>query len=317
MLKTGVQTQNIVTDDNPLKGFKRIATVGFKCCDFSLDSYLRYEEFAPDHGPRFFDKSVEELCEFFEPHKKAADDCGVIINQMHMPYPLYATNVSEEANEYLRYQMMPKSMEICRFLECPNIVVHQFNLPKDNASCDMEAEGDEWKANATYLHEIAPFAATNGITICLENLYRRSTPYMVEGPCCDPVKLSARIDYFNAKYRFQVLGACFDTGHANLVNMDMESYMKLLGHRIRVLHIHDNDRITDLHQIPYTFTNTRDKICSITWDSFLATLKAIKYQGVLSFETAPTLKAFPDELGDDALRLIASIGNYFSKKLED
>ena len=316
MHRIGIQTSNIVKDNDPLEGFGRIAEAGFDCCDFSLDSYLRYEEFAPDYGPRFFDKSIDELQEFFNPHKMAAKAYGIKINQMHMPYPLYASNVSDEANDYLRYQMMQKSMELCKFFECPNIVIHQFNLPPSpDASCNMEEEGREWNANAKYINAIAPFAAAHGITVCLENLYRRSTPYMVEGPCCDPVKLAARIDYFNNKYSAPVLGACFDTGHANLVNMDMESYLRILGHRVKVLHIHDNDRISDLHQIPYTFTNTRDKICSITWDKFLETLDAIGFEGVLSFETAPVLNAFPEALGDDALILIASIGRYFAKEL--
>ena len=317
MHRIGIQTANIVSDNNPLEGFRRIAEAGFECCDFSLDSYLRYEEFAPDCGKRFFDKSVDELHEYFYPHKMAALACGIKINQMHMPYPLYASNVSDEANDYLRYEMMQKSMELSKFFECPNIVIHQFNLPTEpDASCCMEEEGREWKANSKYINAIAPFAAAHGITICLENLYRRSTPYMVEGPCCDPVKLAARIDYFNAKYDCQVLGACFDTGHANLVNMDMESYLKILGHRVKVLHIHDNDRVSDLHQIPYTFTNTRDKICSITWNKFLETLKLISFEGVLSFETAPVLNAFPVELADDAIKLIGAIGRYFAKQLD-
>lgn len=318
MHKIGIQTANIVNDDAPEEGFRRIADAGFDCCDFSLDSYLRYEEFAEDYRGRFFEKSIDELFDFFTPHKKAAKANNITFNQMHMPYPMFATNISREANEYIRYQVLPKSMEICAFLECHNIVVHLFNLSNTvpNAACALEQEGIEWRANAEILHELAPIAAKSGITICLENLYKPGNRRLSEGPCCDPVKLSARIDYFNVKYKSEVLGACFDTGHANLTDMDMASYLKILGHRVKTLHIHDNDCMTDLHQIPYTFTNTRDKICTTNWDEFLRTLKAIGFTGVLSFETAPALKAFPEELTDDVLHFISSIGKYFARELD-
>ena len=319
MHKIGIQTANIIEDEAPETGFRRIANAGFDCVDFSLDTYLRYEEFAPDYSGRFFDKSLDELFDFFTPHKNAAKSLNIKINQMHMPYPMFATNISREANEYIRYQVLPKFMEICAFLECHNIVAHLFNLPNTvpDKACALEQEGIEWRANSEVLHELAPFAAKRGITISLENLYKPGQRRLSEGPCCDPVKLTARIDYFNAKYKSEVLGACFDTGHANLTDMDMASYLKILGHRVKTLHIHDNDCMTDLHQIPYTFTNTRDKICSTNWDEFLRTLKAIGFTGVLSFETAPALKAFPQELADDVLCFIASIGKYFAQELDN
>ena len=147
MHKIGIQTANIVNDDAPEEGFRRIANAGFDCCDFSLDSYLRYEEFAESYCGRFFDKSIDELFDFFTPHKKAAKADNITFNQMHMPYPMYATNISREANEYIRYQVLPKSMEICAFLECHNIVAHLFNLPNTvpDAACALEQEGIEWQ----------------------------------------------------------------------------------------------------------------------------------------------------------------------------
>ena len=69
MHKIGIQTANIIEDEAPETGFRRIANAGFDCVDFSLDTYLRYEEFAPDYSGRFFDKSLDELFEFFTPHK--------------------------------------------------------------------------------------------------------------------------------------------------------------------------------------------------------------------------------------------------------
>lgn len=78
-----------------------------------------------------------------------------------------------------------------------------------------------------------------------------------------------------------------------------------------MLHIHDNDGISDLHQIPFTFTKTRENTSSTDWDGFLRGLKAIGF----NFETAPVLTAFPKEMKPDALQFIAKIGEYFAGML--
>jgi sugar phosphate isomerase/epimerase len=83
-----------------------------------------------------------------------------------------------------------------------------------------------------------------------------------------------------------------------------------------VLHIHDNDGVRDLHQIPYTFTRTRENACSTDWDGFLRGLRAIHFDGVLNFETAPVLTSFPEELKQDALKFLVRIGRYFAEQIE-
>ena len=52
-------------------------------------------------------------------------------------------------------------------------------------------------------------------------------------------------------------------GHANIVGLDFEKFITTLGSRLKVLHIHDNDSISDLHQIPFTFTRTRENLTRI------------------------------------------------------
>ncbi len=113
-----------------------------------------------------------------------------------------------------------------------------------------------------------------------------------------------------------MLGFCFDTGHANLVGLDMEQFITTLGNRLKVLHIHDNDGVSDLHQIPYTFAKTRENKSSTDWEGFIRGLQNISFQGVLSFETAPVLTAFPEVMKRDTLAFIARIGEYFAGRLE-
>ena len=284
---------------------------GFSGVDFSLHGYLLNLDIYQGKLNDFFDPGVEEMKVFFAPHKEGARKAGIRFGQMHMPYPIYVPTGSREANDYLRQQVAPKSMEICAFLECPYIVIHGFKLARF-----LGSEEAEWQYTESFIHELAPMAKEMGITICIENLYESIGGHIVEGPCCKAQRCVERIDRINDRYGAEVLGFCFDTGHANLVGIDFEDFISRLGHRLKVLHIHDNDAVQDLHQIPFTFTRTRENKASTDWDGFLRGLRAIHYGGILNFETGPVLKSFPEALKEDALRMIAGIGRYFARELE-
>ena len=101
------------------------------------------------------------------------------------------------------------------------------------------------------------------------------------------------------------------------MGIDFESFITTLGNRLKVLHIHDNDGISDLHQIPFTFTRSRENKTSTDWEGFIKGLKRIHFNHVLSFETAPVLTAFPNTMKADTLGFIANIGKYFSGALDE
>lgn len=162
-----------------------------------------------------------------------------------------------------------------------------------------------------------PMAKEMGITICIENLYGSTGGHIIEGPCCNARKAAERIDRINQQYGAEVLGFCLDTGHANLIGLDFYDFIVTLGSRLKVLHIHDNDGIGDLHQIPFTFTKIRENTASTDWNGFIKGLKEIGYDKVLSFETAPVLSSFPDEMKSDVLFFIYQIGQYFANKISE
>ena len=310
MHKIGVQTKNVVTDENPAEGFGQLRQAGFTCADFSLNGYLLNTDLYRSKVNRFFDRTEQELEQFFEPHKRGAEAAGITIKQMHMPYPSYVPSGSRELNEYLWNIVAPKSMRVCAFFGCKYIVVHGFKL-----AYYLGSEEAEWAETERFLDFLAPMAKELGVTICIENLYDSLGGHLVEGPGCNARKAVERIDRMNEKYCAEVLGFCFDTGHANLVGLDFERFLTTLGHRLKVLHIHDNDGVQDLHQIPFTFARTRENRSSTDWEGFVRGLKAACFDGVLSFETAPVLMSFPPQLKREALGLIARIGDYFGAQI--
>ncbi|MDE6055754.1 MAG: sugar phosphate isomerase/epimerase [Lachnospiraceae bacterium] len=312
MIEIGVQTKNVVNDDYPEEGFAMLRRAGFTYADFNLNGYLLNESLYRFELNDFYGQSISELERFFAPHKQGAMAAGIVINQMHMPYPSYIPNATAEINNYLMHTVAPKSMEVCAFFGCPYIVVHGFKLARN-----LGSEAAEWEQTETFLESLAPMAKELKITICMENIYTNIGNHIIEGPCCDVRKAVARIDQINEKYGAEVLGFCFDTGHANLIGIDFEDFITTLGSRLKVLHIHDNDGIGDLHQIPFTFTRSRENASSTDWDGFIRGLRKIQFDGVLSFETAPVLSAFPKIMKQDVLSFIAQIGNYFAGEIQE
>ena len=308
MLQIGMQTKDIIKDDNPFVGFQLLKSVGFSCVDFSLNEYLNNKEIYEGEINNFFNKSEEALEAFFIPHKKAAQEASICIHQMHMPYPIYVPN--GKANDYLWKVVAPKSLKICKFFNCKYIVIHGFKLTRYLGSEELE-----WQKTEEFLEFLAPMAKELGITLCIENLYNNIGNHIIEGPCCDARKAVKRIDRMNEKYGAEVLGFCLDTGHANLVGIDFYDFIVTLGHRLKVLHMHDNDGVSDLHQIPYTFTKTRANKSSTDWEGFIAGMKEIKYQGVLNFEASPVVNAFPTELQEVVLTFLVEIGRNFANKI--
>jgi len=259
----------------------------------------------------FFDKTGDELEVFFAPIKEAAHMAGIRVHQMHMPFPCYVPGANQKVNDYLLHFVAPKSMYICKFFECPYIVVHGFKLVRE-----LGSEEAEWGKTEDFLKNLAPVAKKLGITICMENLFSSEAGHLVEGPCCNAEKAAERIDRINEEYGEEVLGFCLDTGHANVTGIDLEDFIVTLGNRLKVLHIHDNDGVRDLHQIPFTAVGGRGNTSSVDWDGFIHGLRKIQFDQVLSFEIDSVFEKLPEEMKTAMLSFIGEIGTYFAEKIQ-
>ena len=142
MLEIGVQTHNIVTDENPEAGFRMMKAAGFDCADFSLNMYLKNTDVYQDRLNGFFDQSIDELKAYFTPHVEAAKKCGIRIHQMHMPYPNWIPTAKDHVNDYLLHEMAPKSMQLSEFLGCRYIVVHGLKVKDYYGTEEAEWEAD-------------------------------------------------------------------------------------------------------------------------------------------------------------------------------
>ena len=100
-----------------------------------------------------------------------------------------------------------------------------------------------------------------------------------------------------------------------MTHQDSYRYIQLLGGRIKLLHLHENDGIADQHQMPYSFGN--GKRMGQNWQQFIMGLKEIGFDGTLSFETYPCMNSFPDSMADKVLKTIYEIGEYWKTQIID
>lgn len=305
MIKIGVQSAYWYSDKNPDACFRYIRECGFDAVDFNIDSKLPGDAIRKGPLTAFFDQSVEELCEYYRPLKEAAEKNGVFISQMHAPFPLWIRD-NDAVNDYM-ITVVEKVCAVCAFVGCPAVVVHPITLP------DKE---EEIRVNMEMYRRMIPAGKKYGVKLCLENLFTSFRGRLIEGACTDPAEACMYLDTLNAEAGEEIFGFCFDVGHANLTARSIEKYLKCIGKRLTILHIHENDGTGDLHMIPYTHTRSNGKDPNCDWEGFINGLRAIGFEGTLSFETFRVLTNFPKPLHTDALRMISAIGKYFRDRIE-
>ena len=163
---------------------------------------------------------------------------------------------------------------------------------------------------------LIPAAKQYGVKVCLENLFVHRGMMPLEAPCADGAEACLYVDTLNEAAGEDLFGFCFDVGHANLLGRKIGEFVKTLGHRLTILHIHDNNGFDDMHMIPYSYLATPSShVCD--WQGFVEGLKEIGYKGVLAFETFRIYSAYPAPCRDAALKLISSIGHYWANCIDD
>ena len=169
------------------------------------------------------------------------------------------------------------------------------------------------RQNLAFFKKLIHAAREHNVTICLENLYESIGGRIVEGVCSSPEEALWYIDSLNEVAGEERFGFCLDTGHLNLVKQSPYEMVRRLGRRIKILHLHENDGLEDLHQIPYTYGRKAGD--GFDWEGLFAGLRETGYEGVLNFETFPSMNSFPESVKEEVLRMIAGIGRYFAGRI--
>jgi len=265
------------------KAVEYIAKAGFDAWDFSLFDMCRYDWVAKKPIFTSHPLSSENYLHFARKLKQIGLDNGIVCNQSHAPFP---TCCAEICSYYKRA------------IEC--------TAEAGGKICIIHPDNDKSaKENAEIYRDLLPFAKEHGVKIATENMWNWDSERDESSfaACATTESFIEHIDIVNDEF----FVACLDIGHAEMRGSGSGTVemIKGLGHRLQALHIHDNDKWHDSHQIPFSM--------DINFDSVVNALKEIDYRGYLTLEADSYLKAFNEENVFEGIKNLANS----AKKLAD
>lgn len=264
------------------KAVELIAKAGFDAWDFSMFDMCRY-----DWGNRCLLENSHPLAgnnylAFARRLKQIGLDNGIVCNQSHAPFPTSCDAI----RSYYK-----------RAIECTaeaggNIcIIH----PDNNKGASENAE---------MYFELLDFAKGCGVKIATENMWNWDSEKDQAAPaaCSDPASFNAHLDAVNDEF----FVACLDIGHAEMrgLNTTAVDMIKALGPRLKALHIHDNDKWHDSHQIPMSM--------KIDFVPIVRALKEIGYSGYFTLECDRYLNGRTPENVFDGIRELAEADKYLA-----
>jgi sugar phosphate isomerase/epimerase len=291
------------------EGYRKIREAGFEAIDWGMD-YWNFKAICEAEELKdlcLWEKPLPALLEHLGPELEAIRAAGLTITQAHAPFPA-SCSTRPEVLDYT-IGIYKNLIHLCEAVGCPRLVIHSICLQKNDPVEWDRAYVDD--LNRKLYESLIPDLLETSVTVCLENLFSGAGHRVFrEGFGSDPTHVAAFIDELNEKAGKTCFGFCLDTGHVNLLRRDFRTFMPILGKRICALHIHDNDQTTDQHLAPYAG--------NIIWPDFLQGLKAIGYEGDLSFETFAQVSPdrSPVALMPSYMRLLVDIGNYFISQIQ-
>lgn len=251
---------------------------GFSCLDYSLANTEEWEYTEPEEEVK---KKLSEL-------SKNLENKGILVNQVHGPWRYPPRDLSIQDRKE-RMEKMNRSIRMCASLGCKRWVIHPV-MPFGTEDIGSGNEEKTWEINLEFMRELLLTAKEEGVIICFENM-----PF-TELSISSPESIIKFVDEINDD-NFKI---CLDTGHANVFSgKSLGDVVRLMGKRIEVLHVHDNDGNADQHLLPYMGT--------IDWEDFGRALSEIGFDGVFSYETdiSHNMPDEPYELMNRALVEIA------------
>ncbi len=241
------------------------ARAGFDAYDFSMFEMARYDKTNKCLSDSSHPLSGSRYLAFARRLRTVAEDNGIVCNQSHAPFPTSVGCVRDH---------LKRAIECTAEAGGEYCIIHPANngTPEENAELFLS---------------LIPFAREHGVKIATENMWNwdREHDCACFAACATPESFNAHLDAVGDEY----LVACLDIGHAEMYGCGTSApeMIEALGNRLRALHIHDNDRRRDSHQIPFSM--------NIDFDSVVRSLKRIGYCGYLTLEADAYLSAYTED----------------------
>ncbi len=157
-----------------------------------------------------------------------------------------------------------RSIEACGILGIKNIVVHAGQVPG-------LSQQETFAQNLDFYQKLFPVMEKFNINVLVENRNKTNMPedFFI-------LDTGAKLCQFLAYVNHPLLGACWDTGHANIMLDEQYEHIVTMGKNLKAVHIADNLGNKDHHFAPFFGTTN--------WDEVMCALLDSNYQGYFTLE---------------------------------
>ena len=192
-------------------------------------------------------KDRDSAQSYLDELKKLKEEYSLNYHQCHLPYTQDFLMLSDRVKEiHLNHVIL--AIEYSAFLGINTLVIHPI---KGSISDNLE-----------YFGRIIPHLQGSQ-RLAIENMERIDEIY-------SPEDLIALVDTLGDK-----TGICLDTGHANMMNLNIAQFIEKCGDRLIATHIADNNAIEDQHMLP--------GYGNIEWEAVIPAFRK-HYKGYLNYE---------------------------------
>lgn len=269
------------------KTVELVAKAGFDAFDLSMFEMARFDWDKKCLKPNPNPFANDNYLAFARKLKQIGLDNGIVCNQSHAPFPT--------SNPAIR-SFMKRAIECTAEAGGKICIIH----PMNNETPEKNAE--------MYL-DLLPFAKEHGVKIATENMWNWNDEKDESSfaACATPESFNAHLDAVNDDF----FVACLDIGHAEMrgVGTSAEAMILKLGNRLGALHIHDNDKWHDCHQIPFSM--------NVDFAKIVKALRKIGYDGYFTLEADRYLDDFADDKIFEGIRNMAESAKKLALMFEE
>lgn len=272
--------------------FDMLASSGFRFLDYHLGS---------DIGQRL---KYGDTAMYGDGWQKWCDDArnycfkkGVAFNQTHNLIHNYfsGTAATEELNK-----MVDRAIEATALLGAQITVMHPVAPPgreDDTQAC--------LTANREFFLRKGELAARHGVYIAVENML--STKLLdgrvIKRYCVSTRELCGLVEEIGLPN----VGICLDAGHLHYMGEPVYEAVMRCRDRLIALHIHDNDRFSDAHIMPYSGT--------FDWETFFKALYDARYQGFFTLEILHACEKLSGPLQEAMVSQIYALAGWMASRI--
>ena len=217
----------------------------------------------------------DELFERVSDLRKKAESLGIEVFQTHGRIKGFRGDAEEDADIL---ENARRDLIVAKALGAPVCVMHGVATGRVGKDADPVWVRD---LNFDMFNKILVYAKQYDVKVATETFGDALDGEVCDffGNCHEFIPSFDRIaaEGDNAKY----FTACMDTGHTNKAmrfgeNPSAGEFIRRLGSRLGILHLNDNNGMTDQHDIPFTGT--------VDWTDVLNALDEVGYNGPYNME---------------------------------